>query len=95
MTAAAAPKSASNPGPPPPPDDAHPRGHRGSGPELFAERGFAHTTVEQIAESANVAPRTFFRHFPSKDAVLFGGPALEVDRMREVLAIRPAGEHGG
>ncbi|MEU6265030.1 TetR/AcrR family transcriptional regulator [Saccharopolyspora shandongensis] len=61
--------------------------------ELFTEQGFANTTVEQIAEAADIAPRTFFRHFPSKDAVLFGDPGREAERMREVLAARPAGEH--
>ncbi|MEV0699727.1 helix-turn-helix domain-containing protein [Saccharopolyspora sp. NPDC050389] len=61
--------------------------------KLFAEQGFANTTVEQIAEAADIAPRTFFRHFPSKDAVLFGDPSREAERMREVLAARPAGEH--
>ncbi|GAA4833634.1 TetR/AcrR family transcriptional regulator [Saccharopolyspora rosea] len=60
---------------------------------LFAERGFEATTVEQIAEAADIAPRTFFRHFPSKDALLFGDPAHETARMREVLATRPADEH--
>ncbi|MBB5158360.1 TetR family transcriptional regulator [Saccharopolyspora phatthalungensis] len=61
--------------------------------ELFTERGFANTTVDQIAEAADIAPRTFFRHFPSKDAVLFGDPSRETERMREVLATRPADEH--
>ncbi|GAA2785300.1 TetR family transcriptional regulator [Saccharopolyspora taberi] len=60
---------------------------------LFSERGFQATTVEQIAEAADIAPRTFFRHFPSKDAVLFGDHERETRRMREVLATRPANEH--
>lgn len=60
---------------------------------LFTEQGFENTTVEQIAEAADIAPRTFFRHFPSKDAVLFGDTAHETGRMRQVLAQRPAGEH--
>jgi AcrR family transcriptional regulator len=37
---------------------------------LIDENGYANTTVEQIAEAAEVSPSTFFRYFPSKDSVL-------------------------
>jgi AcrR family transcriptional regulator len=37
---------------------------------LIDENGYAGTTVEQIAEAAEVSPSTFFRYFPSKESLL-------------------------
>ena len=37
---------------------------------LIEENGYGNTTVEQIAEAAEVSPSTFFRYFPSKEMVL-------------------------
>jgi AcrR family transcriptional regulator len=39
--------------------------------ELFAERGYEHTTVDDIAERADVGRTTFFRTYRSKDDVIF------------------------
>jgi AcrR family transcriptional regulator len=37
---------------------------------LIEKNGYANTTVEQIAEAAEVSPSTFFRYFPTKEMVL-------------------------
>ncbi len=39
--------------------------------ELFDQRGFDGTTIADIADAADIAPRTFFSYFPSKDDVVF------------------------
>src|SRR5580765_2568548 len=59
---------------------------------LFTERGFRETTTEDIAEGADVSQRTFFRHFPSKEAVLYGDhEAIEL-AFRDAILARPADE---
>jgi TetR/AcrR family transcriptional regulator, cholesterol catabolism regulator len=49
--------------------------------ELFREKGYEATTVEEIAERADVARGTFFNHFARKDALLV---ALGEDLLEEV-----------
>jgi AcrR family transcriptional regulator len=60
---------------------------------LFDEKGYDQTTVEDIAEAADVAVRTFFRYFSSKQDVLFGEVVTDrIARLRTELANRPATE---
>ena len=39
--------------------------------QLFLKRGFDATTIEDIAEAAEISPSTFFNYFPSKEDVVF------------------------
>jgi AcrR family transcriptional regulator len=58
--------------------------------ELFAERGFEETTVEDIAGRAGLTKRTFFRHFSDKREVLFDGGEEFTARFVEGVAGAPA-----
>jgi AcrR family transcriptional regulator len=64
--------------------------------ELFEEKGFDATTVEEIAEAADISPRTFFRYFDSKyDVVMPGGDRHDHGDEKpfgDLLAARPADE---
>jgi AcrR family transcriptional regulator len=63
-----------------------------AGLELFAERGFGRTTVDQIAATAGISRRTFFRYFADKEELFFA----EDDQLLEVIGATldeaPAGE---
>ena len=60
--------------------------------QLVAERGLDEVSVDDIAERADVSPRTFFNYFPSKvDAVVGLDPAAP-QRQIEAFLARPADE---
>ncbi|WP_240630641.1 TetR/AcrR family transcriptional regulator [Mycolicibacterium sp. GF69] len=52
----------------------------------------ANVTVSQLAAEAGVTERTFFRHFPTKEAVLFADYETPLEWLAEALARRPAFE---
>ena len=58
---------------------------------LFEERGYAATTVDDIAAAANVSRRTFFRYFASKDEVFIVDPEGKLAALHIALAGRSAG----
>lgn len=60
--------------------------------ELFHRDGFEATSVVAIATEAGVTERTFFRYFPSKEAVLFQDYESRLEWFRAALAVRPADE---
>ncbi len=61
--------------------------------ELFATRGYAATTVDDIAAAAGVARRTFFRHFRSKEEAIFPDHDDTLERAEAVLSAAPAHEN--
>src|SRR5450755_2142351 len=57
--------------------------------ELYGERGYDQTTVEDIAARAGLTERTFFRYFADKREVLFGGSKDLEKLIVEAIAIAP------
>lgn len=66
---------------------------------LFREQGYTATTVEQIADAAEISPSTFFRYFPTKedvvlydafDPILFAEFEAQPEELSPIEAIRNA-----
>lgn len=61
--------------------------------QLFAEKGFAETTVEDITEAADVGKGTFFNYFPSKDHILLAFGEMQLGKLEAMIAsARATGE---
>jgi AcrR family transcriptional regulator len=62
--------------------------------QLFRTRGFDHVTVEDICGRAGVSPATFYRHFGTKDAVVFSYRGAFDGALREAIdAVADLPEH--
>jgi AcrR family transcriptional regulator len=59
--------------------------------ELFAERGYQATTLNDIADAAEVSRRTIFAYFPSKEEILFCDFEATAKTLEDALAARPSG----
>lgn len=59
--------------------------------DLSLDKGYENVTVDEIADAADVSPRTFFNYFPSKEAAVIGhapeGP--EPEKIEAFLAAPP------
>ena len=53
--------------------------------DLFAQKGFLETTVEDITNAADVGKGTFFNYFPSKDHILLAFGEMQLARLRQAV----------
>lgn len=60
--------------------------------DLFELNGFEGTTIDDIATKADIAPRTFFSYYDTKEDVVLADYATRLQRILEELRQRPAGE---
>jgi AcrR family transcriptional regulator len=63
--------------------------------ELFEAKGYEHTAVHEITDAVDVAERTFFRYFASKEDVALHFVRREIDDFTTALAARPQQECAG
>ncbi|PZA22092.1 TetR family transcriptional regulator [Modestobacter versicolor] len=56
---------------------------------LFATRGYDEVTVADICEAAQIAPRTFFRYFPSREDVLAEPARQMAARLTAAISTAP------
>src|SRR6266516_3947322 len=52
---------------------------------LFAQKGFAETTVEDITNAADVGKGTFFNYFPSKDHILLAFGEMQLGKLEAAV----------
>lgn len=60
--------------------------------DLFERDGFNATTIDDIATAADIAPRTFFHYFPTKEDVVLADYADRLGRIAGTLAEQPGTE---
>ncbi|MGA7396198.1 MAG: TetR/AcrR family transcriptional regulator [Solirubrobacterales bacterium] len=61
--------------------------------ELFVKKGYQQTTIAQIAEAADVSPRTVSTYYPAKEEIVFEINGDVKERLAVAIRNRPAGEN--
>jgi len=83
--------SSAHAAPPPPPDRRQRRSTEirerlfRAALNLFAQKGFLETTVEDITEAADVGKGTFFNYFPSKDHILLAFGEMQLGKLEAAI----------
>ncbi len=57
--------------------------------DLFAKKGFADTTIEDITNSADLGKGTFFNYFPSKEHILASFAQLQLNKLQAAADSAP------
>ncbi len=60
--------------------------------DLFAEKGYEQTTIEDLVAAAGISKRTFFRYFTSKEDLVLGKHEVWAERLIDALNARPGDE---
>lgn len=58
---------------------------------LFAEKGFIQTTLQDVAEAADVSTRTLYLYFPTKESILHMASKRSIDETEKFAQLLPTG----
>ncbi|WP_431951468.1 TetR/AcrR family transcriptional regulator [Actinacidiphila sp. bgisy167] len=59
---------------------------------LFLDRGYENVGIREVADAADVSTATLFKHFPSKEALVFDMDADRETSLLDAVRKRPAGQ---
>lgn len=54
--------------------------------KLFSEKGYENTTIEDVAERAEISKATLYNYFPNKESLLIGIAEEELDQIRHLIS---------
>jgi len=61
--------------------------------ELFSKNGYQQTTIAQIADAADVSPRTVSTYFPAKEEIVFDLNGNMKERLAAAIRNRPTSDN--